>query len=203
MLQSKMYRPERRRVQPLTSSLHSLSKRGFDLIVATAGLVLLSPLILFVSLGIILVFSKPILCHQKRYNSNNVAFDLFEFRTEYVDQQEQILHCHLDQSIGQILRRAGLNKIPRLLNVFRGEISIVGSHLFIRPPGTTLPPLDLGDLKPGLVSWADANDDAREFADKSKRVSHCIKCDRYYIDNWSLSLDMKLLVHTFLQRRLF
>jgi putative colanic acid biosysnthesis UDP-glucose lipid carrier transferase len=206
MLRSETCRPECQRVEPPTSPLQSLSKRGFDFVVATAGLLLLSPLIIFVSLGIRLVLSRPILCKQKYYNSNNVEFDLLEFRTRHVDQQGQILNYSLDQigcwaSLDQILRRSCLNKLPQLLNVVRGEISIVGSHLFSRPPGTTFPPLDLGDVKPGLVSWADANDDAREIADESKRISRCIECDRYYIDKWSLSFDMKLLVHTFLSKK--
>jgi lipopolysaccharide/colanic/teichoic acid biosynthesis glycosyltransferase len=207
MLRSETYRSERRRVQAPTSCLQSLSKRGFDLIVATAGLLLLSPLIIFVSLGIRFAFSKPILCQQKRYNSNNVEFELFEFRIRHVDQQEQRLNRRLDQircctSIGRFLCRSGLSKLPQLLNVLRGEISIVGSHLFTDPPGITFPPVDLGKVKPGLVSWADVNDDAHDITDKSKIISRCIKCDRYYIDNWSLSFDITLLVHTFLSKKI-
>ena len=101
----------------------------------------------------------------------------------------------------QVLRRSCVNKLPQLLNVLRGEISIVGSHLFSHPPGAIFPPLDLGDVKPGLVSWADVNDDACEIGDESKRLSRCIECDRYYINKWSLSFDMKILVHTFLSKK--
>jgi lipopolysaccharide/colanic/teichoic acid biosynthesis glycosyltransferase len=206
MFRVETHRPERRRVWSPTFSLQSLSKRAFDLVVATAGLLLLSPLIIFVSLGIRIVLSRPILWKHKYYNSNNVEFDLLEFRTGRVDQQGRISNCRLDQiecctSIEQILRRSSLNKLPQLLNVFKGEISIVGSHLFSHPVGSTFPPLDLGEVKPGLVSWAYAHDDAHEIADESKRLFRCIECDRYYIDKWSFAFDMKLLGQTFLSKK--
>jgi Bacterial sugar transferase len=140
MLRSETYRSERRRVQAPTSCLQSLSKRGFDLVVATAGLLLLSPLIIFVSLGIRFAFSKPILCQQKRYNSNNVEFGLFEFRIRHVDQQEQRLNRRLDQircctSIGRFLCRSGLNKLPQLLNVLRGKYQSWALTYLPIPPG--------------------------------------------------------------------
>src|SRR5215510_8558077 len=125
MLQLGKYRPEQRTTPSSTSFSQSPIKRGFDVVVATAGLLLLSPLILVISLGIKIDSSGPILCRNKRYNSNNMEFDTFEFRTTFVDQREKTSNRKRDDmqfttGFGQILCRSGLNKLPILINVLKG-----------------------------------------------------------------------------------
>src|SRR5262245_51942977 len=193
------YRAERGGVRSSPSLLQSFSKRGFDMIAASASLLLLSPLILVISLGIKIDSSGPILCRNKRYNSNNIEFDTFEFRTTFVDQREKTLNRKRDDmqfatGFGQILCRSGLNKLPILINVLKGEMSIVGSHLFADAPGKSFAPLDLHEVRPGLVSWAHVNDDHGENVDAAKNVHHCVKCDRYYVDNRSFAFDVKIIL---------
>ncbi len=198
------YRPEPRRLRAPTSLFQSLFKRGFDIVVATAGLLLLSPLILLISLAIKIDSSGPTLCRHKRYNSNNVEFEIFEFRTTLAaDKRERTLNSTpVDMPsvtrLGQTLRHSGINKLPLLLNVMRGEISIVGSHLFMAAPGKAFSPLDLHEVRPGIISWAHVNDDHGESADAAKSIYRCIKCDLYYVEHYSLSFDMAILFRTIL-----
>ncbi len=200
MLQTSKYRPERRIMRRSISSLHSVNKRTFDIVVAMSGLVILSPLIFLISLGITIDSPGPILCRHRRYNSNSDEFDIFHFRTTLVDQGENTSKHRLDEvqpitTFGQILRRSGMDKLPQLISVLRGEMSIVGTHLFANAPGKPSPPIDLHEVKPGLVTVQHC-----QIADTAMSIDRCIYCDRYYIDNCSFSFDMKTLFHTLLSK---
>jgi len=178
------------------------------MIVASASLLLLSPLILLISLGIKIDSSGPVLCRHKRYNSNNMQFEIFEFRTTLADEREETLNRRHDTmqcvtGFGQILQRSGLNKLPLLIDILRGEISIVGSHLFTDAPGKEFPPLNLHDVRPGLVSWAHANDDQSENADVANNVYRCIKCDRYYAEHRSFFFDVKIILYILLSKKTY
>src|SRR5260370_21814387 len=140
MLQISKYRPERRIVRRSISSLQSVNKRTFDIVVAIAGLVILSPLILLISLGIGIESPGPILCRHKRYSVNNAELEIFEFRTSLVDQREKISKRLPDEiqritRVGRILRRSGMNKLHQLISVLCGEMSIAGTQLCTKAPG--------------------------------------------------------------------
>jgi lipopolysaccharide/colanic/teichoic acid biosynthesis glycosyltransferase len=185
--------------------IRSLSKRAFDIVVATAGLLLLSPLILVISFWIMTDSSGPILCRRKRYSSNNVELEIFEFRTTLVDQREKTLELGLDEMhrstrVGQVLRRSGMNKLPQLMNVLRGEMSIVGTQLFTTVLGKPFPSLDLYDIRPGLVTMTHASEDQCETADAAESIYLCISCDRYYAENSSFFFDIKILFDTLLSK---
>ena len=115
MLQTSKYRPERRIVRRSISSRQSFEKRTFDIVAAIAGLLILSPLILLISLGIRIESAGSILCRHKRYNANSTEFEIFQFRTTFVDPSK-----HRPDDIkritgfGQILRRSGAHKLPQL-----------------------------------------------------------------------------------------
>jgi lipopolysaccharide/colanic/teichoic acid biosynthesis glycosyltransferase len=179
-----------------TPRFQSLIKRGFDIVAATICLLLLSPFILLVSLGIRLSSTGAILCRQKRYNSNNIEFEIFQFRTTRIDQRRNALNLGPNEMQrvtrwGKILQNSGANKVPLLINVLRGEISMVGSHLFTTPPGEVFPPLALHGVKPGVISWAQATNESTGTAQDAYR---CIKCDRYYIDHCSFLFDLEIIL---------
>src|SRR5215470_13999542 len=97
-----------------TTYIRSLSKRAFDIVVATAALLLLSPLILVISFLITTESFGPILCRRRRYSANNVELDIFEFRTTLVDQEKKTLEHRLYEpqratGVGHVLRRSGMN----------------------------------------------------------------------------------------------
>jgi lipopolysaccharide/colanic/teichoic acid biosynthesis glycosyltransferase len=185
--------------------IRSLSKRAFDIVVATAGLLLLSPLILVISFWITTDSPGPILCRRKRYSSNNVEFEIFEFRTTLVDQRRKTSEYGLDEmhcitGVGHVLHRSGMNKLPQLMNVLRGEMSIVGTHLFTTALSKPFPLLNLYDIRPGLVTWTHASEDQCETADAAESMCRSISCDRYYVENSSFFFDMKILFHTLLSK---
>ena len=126
---------ERRRVRGTMSPFQEIIKRGFDIAFAIAGLLLLSPLMLLISLGIKSESPGPIVCRHRRYGLNNAAFEVFEFRTTFAGQEEKTF-THIPNKIrcvtrfGQLLRRSGMDKIPQLMNVLRGEMD--PAHLLLR-----------------------------------------------------------------------
>ena len=199
---------ERRRVRGTMSPFQEIIKRGFDIAFATAGLLLLSPLLLLISLGIKSESPGPIVCRHKRYGLNNAAFEVFEFRTTLARQEEKTF-THIPNKIwsatrfGQLLRRSGMDKIPQLVNVLRGEMSIVGPHPFATAPGIFFHLPQLHKVRPGLFSWAQVNDDQGETANSAKSYDRRIECDRYYLENRSFSFDMKILLLTLLSKETY
>jgi lipopolysaccharide/colanic/teichoic acid biosynthesis glycosyltransferase len=182
-------------VRGLRSPLQESLKRGFDIAGATAGLMLLSPLIALVSLTIKLESPGPVLCRLRYFDLNDAAFEAFEFRCSTSVSGKNVSNPaangdHNITWIGQILRRSGLDKAPQLINVLRREMSIVGPQPFAVPLGAIyrakIAPARLHNVKPGVVSCAqvrDGRDDATRFED-----------DCYYLANRSFLLDMKILV---------
>ena len=170
----------------LRPPIQELLKRGFDIAVATAGLMLLSPLIFLVSLAIKLDSPGPVLCRRKYYDLNDAAFEAFEFRCR---TSRENLSSNITL-MGRILRRSGLDKVPQLINVLRGDMSLVGPQPFVAPVGaiyrTRIAPPRLFNVRPGLASWAQVHDGRDEVA----RIDD----DCFYLLNRSFLLDVKILV---------
>jgi len=198
---------ERRRVRDTMSRFQEIINRGFGIAFATAGLLLLSPVILLLSFGIKSESPGPIVCRHRRYGLNNAAFEVFEFRTTLAGQEETFTHIpnktRYATRFGQLLRRSGIDKIPQLVNVVRGEMSIVGPHPFATAPGMVchLPQLD--KVRPGLFSWAQVNDDQGETENSAKSLDRRIEYDRYYLENRSFSFDMKILLLTLFSHKTY
>jgi len=104
---------------------------------------------------------------------------------------------------GELLRRAGMDRIPHLVNVLRGEMSVVGPQPFTRALGKALPPSRLHKVRPGLVSWAQANDVQGVTAHTSESLNQRIECERYYLENRSFLFDMKILLLIILSQRTY
>jgi lipopolysaccharide/colanic/teichoic acid biosynthesis glycosyltransferase len=205
MLHTSKYRFERRIMRRSISFLQAFNKRTVDIVVALAGLVILSPLILLISLGISVESPGPILCRRRRYNASSAEFEILQFRTTLVDRLEKTSKLRPDElqrvtRLGQILRRSGTDKLAQLISVLCGEISIVGTHLFANAPGNTFHSLDLHEVKPGLVTLEYANNDPCQIADTAMSIDRCIDCDRYYVENCSFFFDIEILFHTLLSK---
>jgi lipopolysaccharide/colanic/teichoic acid biosynthesis glycosyltransferase len=204
MLQTIKQYPKRRLVRRPSSSLQSFNKRTFDIVVAIAGLLIFLPLILLISVSIRIESPGPVLCRHKLYSANNAEFEVFEFRTTLVDPEKPSEHTPDDiqciTRFGGILRSSGMSKLPRLINVLCGELSIVGTHLFTNAPGKPFPSVDLRQVKPGLLTSAHANADQHEIMDTITKVDCCFDCDRFYIENSSFLFDMKLLLGKLLSK---
>jgi len=117
------------------SSFEQIGKRAFDIAAATIALLLLSPLILLVCLVIKLDSRGPVICRYKRCGINNKTIEVFEFRSATAGHESQTVdhaarkNCSVTR-FGGILRGSDIDKIPQLINVLRGEMSIVGPRLY-------------------------------------------------------------------------
>jgi len=172
----------------LRSPIQEFLKRGFDIAGAIAGLMLLSPLIFLVSLAIKLDSAGPLLCRRKYYDLDGTMFEAFEFRCQAsVSGKNGSNNITL---MGQILRRSGLDKVPQLINVLRGDMSLVGPQPFTVPVGATyrtrIAPPRLFNVRPGLTSWARVHDGQDEVG----RIDD----DCFYLFNRSFLFDVKILI---------
>ena len=196
-------------LRPPLSRLQQAAKRVFDILVAGAGLLILLPLLAAVAIAIKLDSRGPVLFRQTRHGYNNETINVFKFRsmTQCDDDDEFVQAVRNDSritGIGAILRRTNIDELPQLINVLRGEMSIVGP----RPHATAHNKMFEGKIsvfsrrhvvKPGITGWAQVNGyrGATETLEKMRRR---VEYDLYYIDNWSLWLDLRIIVMTFFSK---
>jgi Undecaprenyl-phosphate glucose phosphotransferase len=186
-----------------------LLKDGIDRLLSALALLFLSPLLLMVALAIRLDSPGPILFRQPRQGLGDSLFQVFKFRTMHADlgdtrgeQQTQRNDPRVTR-IGAWLRRTSIDELPQLLNVLRGEMSLVG-------PRPHTPHMLVGDkqifdlvdeysfrhrVKPGITGLAQVNG-YRGAIDTQEHLRARIEYDLYYIDHWSLWLDVKIIFRT-------
>jgi lipopolysaccharide/colanic/teichoic acid biosynthesis glycosyltransferase len=166
-----------------------IAKRLFDIVASTTSLMLLSPIIFIVSAAIKLDSCGPVFSRETLYGYGN-AIRAFKFRSVPACRETDQLESRFTR-VGRIIRRAGIDELPQLLNVLRGEMSLVGP----RPYSSRLDMLESQPLpngfKLGMTSWAQVNE-ARDF----RTTEQCINDDLHYIENWSLLLDFKIILMT-------
>jgi exopolysaccharide biosynthesis polyprenyl glycosylphosphotransferase len=193
---------------PALNDYSRVLKRVFDLIVASLALLLLSPLLLLSGLIVLIDAGWPIFFLQKRVGENGHQFSMIKFRTmvrnaeqmraqvERVDENGAVIHkSRNDPRVtrsGHFLRRFSLDELPQLLNVIKGEMSLVG-------PRPELPYLAENynhwqrrrlAVPPGITGWWQVNG-------RSDRVMHLhTEDDIYYVENYSIWLDLRILIRT-------
>ena len=191
-------------------SLQSLTKQMIDYIAAFTMILILSPLLLICALSVKLTSQGPIMFRQKRSGINGRPFTMFKFRSmnTNAEQRKHELEAMNEMSgpvfkvssdpritpIGKILRKYSLDELPQLINVLQGSMSLVGPRPL--PEDETKRFEDLShrrrlSVKPGLTClWQiSGRNEVKEFSD-------WVRLDLEYIDNWSLWLDIKILIRT-------
>jgi|SRR5579864_5461881 len=159
-------------------------KRAFDIIAATTGLLFFIPLIILAALAIKLDSHGPVFCRPKYYDLNGRVFAAFEFR------------CATSTfgwtGISQALRRSGLDKVPQLVSVLRGDMSVVGPEPLTAALGfgyrARMGSERLLNVRPGLISWAQVQEDQND-----SKFIHRVESDLYYLANRTFLFDMKIL----------
>ncbi len=185
--------------------LEQLLKRTVDLIGASAGLLLLSPLMLTTALLIKLETSGPVFFTQWRRGFNGRLFRIFKFRSMTVLEDGPVIRQATRDDpritrVGRWLRHTNIDELPQLLNVLRGEMSLVGPRPHAAAHDGEYERQIAAyafryQLKPGITGWAQFNGyrgETRTLDLMSKRIEH----DLWYIQNWSLLLDLKILLGT-------
>jgi len=170
-------------------------KRFLDVTLAVAALVALSPLFLLVATAVRLTSPGPALFHTERIGRDNRRFRMFKFRSMRTDTPQVATHLMKDPAIfltpiGGFLRKTSIDEIPQLLNVLRGEMSLVGPRpaLFNQDDLVALRTENgVHTLMPGVTGWAQVN--GRD----ELPIPVKVQLDEYYLHNQSLLLDMKIL----------
>lgn len=169
-----------------------LMKRGIDIVASLLLLVVLLPLLLLISLMIRLTMGSPVLFRQKRPGLRGRPFVMFKFRTmtNARDRQGNLLPDEKRLTrLGRFLRSTSLDELPELFNVLRGDMSLVGPRPLLMEYLERYTPEQARrhEVKPGITGWAQVNGrNALTWEEK-------FKLDVWYVDNWSLLLDLKIL----------
>lgn len=180
-------------------------KRALDVVLSFVLLVGALPFFLLIALAIKLDTRSPVLFRQRRFGQNGTVFHIYKFRTMTVAEDgPTVMQATLNDTrvtrVGRVLRATSIDELPQLLNVLLGHMSLVGPrpHAIAHDQAFEAQ-FDLfarrRRVKPGLTGWAQVNGfrgETRAPDDISRRMEH----DLYYIDNWSVWLDLEILART-------
>jgi Undecaprenyl-phosphate glucose phosphotransferase len=182
----------------------------FDKIVGSLALICLSPIMLLVALAIKLDSKGPVFFKQKRYGFNNEMIEVYKFRSMYADQSDPGANKLVTKNdprvtrVGRFIRKTSIDELPQLFNVvFIGNLSLVGPRphaLHAKAENRRYEEAVDGyfarhRVKPGITGWAQINGWRGE-TDSQEKIQRRVEHDLYYIENWSLALDLYILAKT-------
>jgi undecaprenyl-phosphate galactose phosphotransferase/putative colanic acid biosynthesis UDP-glucose lipid carrier transferase len=206
--------PERQRVLAIEIQRAPLSaaqrfvKRIMDISVAALALIFSFPIMALTAIAIKLDSSGPVIFRQNRRGFNGRQFIIFKFRTMTVQEDgPAIAQATRDDprvtAVGRLLRSASIDELPQLLNVLKGDMSLIGPRPHALAHDNYFENI-LGDyafrnhVKPGITGWAQCNG-ARGGTPSIEHISERVKLDLWYINNWSVWLDIEILIRTFFE----
>jgi sugar transferase EpsL len=173
-----------------------MTKRLFDLLLTIPGLLLVSPVLALTALLVRVCHGSPVLFRQLRPGYRARPFYLYKFRTmrDLRDDQGELLPDEQRLTrLGQLLRATSLDELPELFHVLRGEMSLVGPRPLLMQylERYSAEQARRHDVLPGITGWAQINGrNALTWQDK-------FRLDIWYVDHWSLGLDVRILLQTF------
>jgi len=180
-----------------------------DRVLAAIGLAALSPLLALIALAVKFDSKGPVFFKQKRHGFNNEEIDVYKFRSMYTDRCDQSGVAAVTRGdprvtrVGAFLRRSSLDELPQLINVLRGELSLVGPRPHVmQAKASGVNYHEIVDsyfarhkVKPGITGWAQVNGWRGE-TDTMEKVEQRVAHDLFYIDNWSMLFDLRILAMT-------
>jgi Undecaprenyl-phosphate glucose phosphotransferase len=183
-------------------------KRMLDIGVATLALIFFLPVMALTAIAIKLDGRGPVIFRQHRKGFNGRQFVMFKFRTMTVQEDgPTVAQASRDDprvtGIGRLLRSASIDELPQLLNVLKGDMSLIGPRPHALAHDNYFENV-VGDyafrhhVKPGITGWAQCNG-ARGATPSIEHISERVKLDLWYINNWSLWLDIQILIKTFFE----
>lgn len=170
-------------------------KRGFDFVISLVGLIIASPILLMVAILVRLNLGAPILFRQPRVGLDGEIFEMVKFRT-MKDAQDSEGNPLPDEErltkFGQFLRKSSLDELPELFNVLKGDMSLVGPRPLLVEylPLYSKEQMRRHEVRPGITGYAQVN--GRNNISWAKKF----ELDVYYVKNYSLGLDLKILAQT-------
>lgn len=191
------------RYVPLTNTGNSIIKRIMDIAGALCGIVITSPIMLTAALLVKLTSPGPVIFKQERVGLHNKSFYMYKFRSmeRQSPRQERLAWTVRNDPrvtpVGKFLRRTSIDELPQLFNILKGDMSLVGPRperpLFVEKFKEEIPRYMVKhQVRPGLTGWAQVNG-LRGDTSIRKRIEY----DLYYIENWTLGFDLKIILMTF------
>lgn len=173
-------------------------KRLIDTVGATAGLLILSPMLVAISLIVRVKLGTPIIFRQIRPGKDGKPFTIYKFKT-MTDDRDAIGKLLSDANrlspFGQFLRSTSIDELPELINVWKGDMSLVGPRPLLMQYLARYTPEQARrhQVKPGITGWAQVN------GRNSLSWEEKFKLDIWYVDNWSVWLDIKIIFKTIIK----
>ena len=173
-------------------------KRTLDLSLSTAGLIAASPILIVTSIVVAKKIGKPVIFKQTRVGKDNQLFNLYKFRSMTNEKDENGILLPNEErhtSFGKKLRKYSIDELPQLINVIKGDISLVGPRPLLVDylPLYNDEQIRRHEVKPGITGWAQVNGrNAISWEEK-------FELDVWYVDNRSLMLDFYILYLTFIK----
>lgn len=187
----------------------SVAKRAFDIVFSIICIALLWPIMLVSAIAVKSTSRGPVLFKQKRHGFNNETINVWKFRSMYTEMSDPTAKLAVRKNdprvtpVGRFLRKSSMDELPQLFNVLAGDLSLVGP----RPHSVHAQTGDVKythvvehyfarhKVKPGVTGWAQINGWRGEM-DHDDKIKNRTAHDLYYIENWSLWLDLKILILT-------
>jgi len=191
------------RYVPLTNTGNMLVKRVMDILGSLFGILITSPIMLVAAILVKVTSPGPIIFKQERVGLHNKPFYMYKFRSMEIQSAKEEKRAWTVKNdprvtgVGKFLRRTSLDELPQLFNILKGDMSLVGPRPerphFVEKFKEEIPRYMVKhQVRPGLTGWAQVNG-YRGDTSIRKRIEH----DIYYIENWSLGLDIKIILMTF------
>ncbi len=188
---------------PLNNTLNWISKRMMDVFGSLFAIVLFSPVMLIVALTIKITDPGPLIFKQERIGLKNKPFYMYKFRSMVMQSEsdEEKGWTRKDDPrvtpIGHFIRKTSIDELPQLFNILKGDMSLVGPRperpQFVEKFKEEIPRYMIKhQVRPGLTGWAQAPGYRGDTSIRGR-----IECDLYYIENWTLGLDLKIIILTF------
>ena len=188
---------------PLTNMANMLIKRLVDILGAIVAIVLSSPLMLAAAIGIKTTSRGPLIFKQERVGLHNKPFQMYKFRSMEVQSDADEKKGWTTKNdprvtkVGRLLRSTSIDELPQFFNVLKGDMSLIGPRperpLFVEKFKEEIPRYMIKhQVRPGITGWAQVNGYRGDTSIK-KRIEY----DLYYIENWSMAFDFKILFLTF------
>ena len=190
------------RYVPLSNTFNAMAKRAVDIVGSLVCIVLFSPIMLLAALLVKLTSPGPVIFRQERVGLHNQPFVMYKFRSMQVQSKSREKAGWTTKNdvrvtgVGKFMRRTSIDELPQLFNVLKGEMSLIGPRperpQFVEKFREEIPRYMVKhQVRPGMTGWAQVNGYRGDTSIRKR-----IDCDLYYIENWTMELDIKILFLT-------
>ncbi|RGD94436.1 undecaprenyl-phosphate glucose phosphotransferase [Clostridiaceae bacterium AF42-6] len=188
---------------PLTNSFNMICKRAMDIVGAIVAIIIFSPVMLVTAVLVKTTSKGPLIYKQERVGLHNQTFQMYKFRSMEVQSAKSEKRAWTVRDdprvtkVGKVIRKTSIDELPQLFNILKGDMSLVGPRperpFFVEKFREEIPRYMVKhQVRPGLTGWAQVNGYRGDTSIK-KRIEY----DLYYIENWTMGLDIKILFLTF------